>query len=299
MSKLETIKRQYLIIEKIKRAKFASFEEISDYLERESQLQGYNLNISRRTFLRDLDDIGSLYGIYIKCNRSNNLYFIEEDYEPEINGRMLEAFNMFHTLKIRERQAPYLHMEKQQSQGIEHIYGLLHAIKNRLQITFHYQKYYRDTPDERTVESLALKEFKNRWYLFAKDIHDGRIKCYALDRLSGLKILTANFSADEYFDINSHLKYCYGVSMSADEKPSEVILSFDSFQGKYIKSLPLHHTQEIIEDSNAELRIRLKVYLTLDFVMELLSYGDTLKVIAPARLIDELKAIHTKALEKL
>lgn len=299
MSKLEATKRQYLIIEKLKRAKNASFEEIADYLERESDFQGYNLTVSRRTFLRDLNDIGSLYGIYIKCNRSNNLYFIEEDFEPEINDRMLEAFNMFHTLRVQERHSPYLHLEKRHSQGVEHIYGLLHAIKNRLQITFDYRKYYRENLDSRTVEPLAMKEFKNRWYLFAKDVYDRRIKCYALDRLSRMEILNTHFPADECFDINTHLKYCFGVSMSGGEEPCEVILSFDAFQGKYIKSLPLHETQEIIEDSENELRIRLTVYLTRDFTMELLSYGDTVRIIAPKRLIDELKSIHTKALEKL
>jgi hypothetical protein len=58
-----------------------------------------------------------------------------------------------------------------------------------------------------------------------------------------------------------------------------VILSFGPFQGKYIKSLPLHNTQEIIEDTDDELRIRLTLYLTHDFLMELLAYGDTVKVI--------------------
>jgi predicted DNA-binding transcriptional regulator YafY len=298
MAKFESTKRQYLIIDKLKRVEHASFKEISDYLEQESELQGYNLTVSKRTFLRDLSEIGSLYGIYIKCNRSDNLYYIEEDFEPEINERMLEAFDMYHALKVQERQSPYLHLEKRHSRGVEHIYGLLHAIKNRLQVAFSYQKYYRGRPDRRTVESLALKEFKNRWYLFAKDVHDGRIKCYALDRLSELEILNTHFVADEHFDINELLKYCFGVSMLADEKPSEVILSFDAFQGKYIKSLPLHETQAIVEDSETELRIRLTVYLTYDFTMELLSYGDTVKVIAPQRLIDELKGIHTRALEK-
>ncbi|MDR2811037.1 MAG: WYL domain-containing protein [Tannerellaceae bacterium] len=299
MSKLEAAKRQYLIIEKLKKSKSASFREISDYLERESEYQGYNLTISKRTFLRDLDDIGSLFGIYIKCNRSNMRYFIEESFEPEINDRMLEAFNMFHTLRIYERHSPYLHFEKRHSQGIEHIYGLLHAISNRLQIKFSYQRYYTENPIQRTVESLALKEFKNRWYLFARDVYDGEVKCYALDRLSELEIFNTHFADNEHFDIDKRLKYCFGVSMFNTEEPSEIILSFDTLQGKYIKSLPLHETQEIIEDSENELRIRLTVYLTYEFTMELLSYGDTVKVISPKCLIEELKNIHLKALEKL
>jgi hypothetical protein len=52
-------------------------------------------------------------------------------------------------------------------------------------------------------------------------------------------------------------------------------LSFDDYQGKYIKSLPLHESQQTISDSENELQIKLKLYITHDFIMELLSYGET------------------------
>jgi predicted DNA-binding transcriptional regulator YafY len=292
--------RQRLIIKKLRDAKQASYEEIMDDLRRESDIRGYKLTASRRTFLRDLQEIGDAYGYYTKCNRSNNRYYIDEDYESEIDERIFEAFDMYNTLKMQERQSPYLHLEKRRARGVEHIYGFLHAIRNRFHVSFTYLKYYRDHPDSRTVESLALKEFKNRWYLFAKDVADGRIKCYALDRILELKILDTEFPAGEQFDIDRQLKYCFGVSTPGDgQQPEEVILSFDPFQGKYVKSLPLHDTQEIIEDSESEIRIRLTVYLTCDFTMELLSFGDTVRVLKPRRLIDEMTGIHTRALEKL
>jgi predicted DNA-binding transcriptional regulator YafY len=99
-------------------------------------------------------------------------------------------------------------------------------------------------------------------------------------------------------DWHKQYNYCFGIIAPDDEKPSEIILSFDPFQGKYIKSLPLHATQEIILDNEDELRIRLTVYLTYDFLMELLSFGDTVKVLQPQQLIDELKEIYKRALEK-
>jgi len=60
----------------------------------------------------------------------------------------------------------------------------------------------------------------------------------------------------------------------------------------------LHHTQQIIVDNNTELRISLFIYLTHDFIMELLSYGSTVKVIQPQQLIDTLKVSYEKALRK-
>ena len=299
MSKREAYMRYNLIIKKIKTTKNVTFEDIADYLKKESDFHGYDFTISKRTFARDLEDIGAIYGIYIKYNFSGKFYFIEyEDSKPEINDRMFEAFDLYHALKIQEQQSPYIHLEKRRSQGTEHFFGLLHAIKNLRKITFSYQKYYKDHPENRTVAPLVLKEFKNRWYLFAKDTHDEKIKCYALDRLSELEILETCFATDAHFDINEQLKYCFGIITPNADKPSEIILSFEPFQGKYIKSLPLHDTQEIIKDTDDELRIRLTLYLTHDFLMELLSHGNTVNVIKPKKLAVELKNIYTSALEQ-
>jgi predicted DNA-binding transcriptional regulator YafY len=93
------------------------------------------------------------------------------------------------------------------------------------------------------------------------------------------------------------LKYCFGITIPEDETPSEIRLSFEPFQRKYIKSLPLHFLQKILIDSDEELRISLQFYLTPDFIMELLSLGDTVKVIEPQELVSEMKERFERALE--
>ncbi|NLN37571.1 MAG: WYL domain-containing protein, partial [Bacteroidales bacterium] len=82
------------------------------------------------------------------------------------------------------------------------------------------------------------------------------------------------------------------------ESPAEIILSFDPLQGKYIKTLPLHASQQILEDNTKELRIRLTLYVTHDFIMELLSYGEHLKVIQPSSLAEAMKSAFRNALER-
>jgi predicted DNA-binding transcriptional regulator YafY len=298
MSKLESTKRHILIIKKLRQAKQVTFAEIADYLAKESELDGYyDFNVSKRTFQRDVEDIATIYGIYIKFNFSGMYYFIEEEFEPEVSDRMFEAFDVYHALNVKEQMSRFIYLEQRRPQGTEHLYGLLHAIKNRNRIQFEYTKYYKDHSENRTVEPLALKEFKYRWSLFARDAYDDHIKCYALDRLANLQILNVHFENNDA-DWHAKFQHCFGIIAPNAENPSEVILSFDSFQGKYIKSLPLHVTQEIILDNDDELRIRLTVYLTHDFLMELLSYGDTVKVIAPQELAEELQERYQNALNQ-
>ena len=66
-------------------------------------------------------------------------------------------------------------------------------------------------------------------------------------------------------------------------------------QGKYIKSLPLHDTQTILTDTEDEMKIQLKLCVTHDFLMELLSFGANVKVIEPESLVSQIKIMHKKA----
>ena len=296
MSKRESIARYNLIIKKLRKHP-ASFAEISDYLAFESELQEYNFNVSKRTFQRDLEDIRSLYNIDIQFDFSGKVYFIEFDDQPEINERILEAFDTFNALNITDRLSNHIHFEKRRPQGTEHLYGLLHAIKNQVQIKFTYQKYWADELTERMVEPYALKEFKNRWYVLANDLKDNWVKSFALDRLTDLEITKRKFQFPNDFNINEHYKYCFGIISPNGLKPQDVILSFDPFQGKYIKSLPLHESQQILIDNEDELRIKLTLFITHDFFMELLSYGENLKVIEPESLINDLKSTFKNVLK--
>jgi predicted DNA-binding transcriptional regulator YafY len=292
MSKRETIARYNLIINKLRKHP-ATFTEIADYLVLESELQEYNFNVSKRTFQRDIEDIRSLYSIDIQYDFSRRVYHIDIDEQLEQNKRILEAFDTFNALNISDRLSNHIHFEKRRPQGTENLYGLLHAIKNETQISFAYQKFEADEVIHRVVEPYAIKEFKNRWYVLANDLKDQKVKSFALDRLSKLEITRRKFQLPHDFNVNEHFKYCFGIISPNNEKLREVILSFDPLQGKYIKTLPLHESQEILKDDETELLIKLKLFITHDFIMEILSLGENVKVIQPPSLITEIK----KALE--
>ncbi len=142
---------------------------------------------------------------------------------------------------------------------------------------------------QRNVEPYALKEFKNRWYILANDLKDNQVKSFALDRLTNLEITKKRFQYPNDFNVNEHFKYCFGIISPNDLKLHEIILSFNPFQGKYIKSLPLHESQQILIDNDEELRIKLTLFITYDFFMELLSFGENVKVIKPDSLINDIK----------
>ena len=301
MSKRGYISRYLLILKKLKVKPYSTYEELQAYIENQFdylQMQDDNLQIgfSKRTLQRDIKEIRNVFGIDIEYSKSQKGYFISQNENENMNfQRMMEAFDMFNSLNLAQDLTPFIHLEKRRPQGTENLYGLLHAIKNRLQIKFTYQKFWEEELSQRLVEPYALKEFKNRWYIMAKDSKDNNIKSFALDRLTNLEITNLNYQYPDNYSIEQSYRYCFGIISPNDEEPQDIILSFDPFQGKYIKTLPLHDTQQVLVDNDEEIKIKLKLCLTHDLVMELLSFGDNMKVIEPKSLADQIKQAHEKA----
>lgn len=297
MAKRDYFFRYLLIVKRLYNNKRATFEEIGNYLDREFELIDKPISISIRTFQRDLRDIRTLFDIDIKCDNESK-YFIAENENSDFNERMIEAFDIFNTLSGGRNYNKYLLLERNCQTGTEYMNGLLHSIKNRHIIKIKYQPYYEEEPTEREAEPYAIKEFKGRWYILTKDKTDNQIRTFALDRIKELEISSKHFECPKTMDAAEYFRDSFGIVRPNEGKAEEIILSFEPLQGKYIKSFPMHHSQEILIDNNKELKARLMMYVTYDLVKELLSLGDKVKVIEPETLKKEIKEA-LKHIEKI
>ena len=294
MSKHEYLSRFNLIIKKLQKAP-ASFNEISDYLIRESEYHEYDFRISKRTFQRDLLDIKEALKVVIEFDKSKKVYFIADDFEENepMKNRMLEAFELFNAFNITENLNEFVLFEKRKSKGMEHFYGLLHAIKNRFVIELTHQKFTDDEPTNRKLFPLALKEFKGRWYLLAKEETSETLKTFGLDRIIEFTISKKQFPKYNSTELNKLYADCFGIINPANLQPEKVVLVFNYEQGQFIKTYPLHPSQKVISEKPLEdaITIELTLKITFDFVMELLSFGEDLIVQKPLKLKKQLKSI--------
>lgn len=290
--------RWTLIIQKLKK-KPSSFEAISDFLNNESEVQEYNFRVSIRTFQRDLKDIESVFGIEIKYDRSLGVYQIMEDSNSEMKERMLEAFETFNALQTSEKVSDFIHFENRKSKGTGNLYRFVLAIKNKQLVSFIYQKFKEEKPETRTIEPYVLKEFANRWYIIGYDSSKTSIRSFALDRILDVQVHKEKFMPSVEFNVDMYYKDSFGIIRpEKNQKPEEIILSCNAFQGKYFKALPFHHSQEIIKDDKSELVLKLFLIPTYDFIQELLSKGKTIKIIQPLSLINKIKDNYISALEQ-
>ncbi len=290
MSSKEKFKRLMLELRRLRKSP-ASLSEIQDFLEEESHLQGYDFTISERTFSRDIKDIEFLFNIVIEYNYFSKKYEIAIDDTEEIIERMIEAFNIFNALNMKEHLENYIHIETRRSSGTEYLYPLIRAIRKQKEVRIQYAKFGTTISAERLLQPYGIKEFRNWWFLLAKDTRDGVLKNFAFDRIQKLNVSTQSFEKDPNFDINEYYKYSFGVTVLPDKKPQEIVLAIQGEEINYIKAMPLHTSQEIIKEDENQLIIKLYMYITWELIAELRSKGPYIEIISPESLKKSLPNI--------
>lgn len=296
MSKQESLARHRLIIQKL-RNKPSTFEEILEKLRMESDLHNLNFEISKRTFQRDIKEIEELYNIEIKNDRSKKVYYIYNDSLDEFSERLFEVIDVFQLLNYNQSISKFVQFSTRKPMGTEHLSGLFYAIQNRFQIQIRYKKFDHDEPENRLVEPYLLKEFKNRWYLRAYDIEKKEFRTYGIDRILAMSIFDKKFQFPIKTNPKDHYKDSFGIVGPDGAQPQEILLKFTNNQGQYIRTLPLHSSQQILEENGDEMLVRLKIVPTYDFLFELMSMGANLKVLEPQSLANDMKKKFSEALD--
>lgn len=289
MSKQGYIRRYTLIIENVNTNRFPSLADIKEFLFNNG------FEISMRTLQRDIEQIRYEFGIEITYERERNGYYIDVENSFNMDGflRFLEIANtselLMEGLKESKDTLSFIQFESfGQLRGIENLKPLLFAIKNQRVIRFRHQNFHTGEVKKFTINPYLLKEYLNRWYLIGKIKSQDFFINFGIDRITELKVMDTIFEQDTETNPASLFENIIGLSKSGSE-PQEIVLSFTPLQGKYVKSLPLHKSQEIILDNDVELRIKLKLVPNFEFMQQLLMLGEAVKVIKPYGLRKEIK----------
>jgi proteasome accessory factor B len=255
------------------------------------------ISYSKRTFERDLEDLREAAGINISYDTSLKGYAIKNmEYGSKEVEQSIELLYDLHLMNLSQEIKQFLHFEPLPPTGSEHLFLILHCLKNKYRLTFSYHKFYEALPTHRKVEPILLKQFKRRWYLLAHDCGDGQTKTFGLDRISDLNDTREFFQYLSDFNPVEYYKNCFGIiNPDEDDVPYDVELRFTGLQGKYIKTMPLHPSQYLISETAENTTIGLHIYITEDFIIEVLSHGSKVKVIKPEWFASHIEERHMAA----
>lgn len=295
MALAETIYRlktiQQFLLSKGKRG--ATFQEIEEHLKNKE------ITLKKRTFLRDKELLANEFYTDISVTKDYR-YYIDAEFDFEMEEDVFDNILLVEALKKIKFNRKIMHYEKRKSRGLKHLKGLLSAIKKEQIIRFQYIRFYSNPSDYKkmVVEPYALKEFKNRWYLLGRDRANHNIRAFGLDRMKDIEI-TNSKNRGAAIDVEEMFENVFGIEFPNGKKPQKIRLKVDEQQGKYLKTVPIHHSQTVIEDNEKHFIFELFLTPNYAFYQELFSLMNRVEVISPQNVKDEMIALCERMLVNL
>ena len=156
------------------------------------------------------------------------------------------------------------------------------AMSKSNMVVFTYAGFARSRPEVGILFApYFLKLYKQRWYMFgAKD--GGGLRTYALDRVVEMEVVSKKFRMPRGIRMEDYFGNIVGIT-SSKAPVREVVIQTTATRAKYLRALPLHHSQEEeIHDFYSIFRYKLK--LNYELLSELMAMGPDITVIAPREL---------------
>jgi len=298
--KSRVFQRYQWLIDIVQRSGGITFEDISSAWANSSinSLPGEPLSL--RTFHRHKNEIEEVFGITIKCHKSSNRYYIENEDEVESGGVrdwMLSTIaidNMLNESRdLRERI-----LFEEIPGGREHLSTIIQAMREGRALRMTYKSFRIESEKVSVLNPYFLKVFEQRWYVIGPtDEHPKEPHTYALDRIRKLELTEQKFKLPKKFIPADYFSNTYGIFHS-DDKPEIIRLKVKPFMSMYLDSLPLHKSQKKIVEESSDDYVVYQLFMTptIDLVNFLCSRGPAIEVLESASLrtlvAEEVRKMH-------
>ena len=260
------------------------------------------LSMSRTTFNRHRNAIEEMFDLCIGCNvfGRNSYYYIENKEVLEndnLQHWMLDSLTIGNMLMESTSLRDRIILEKIPA-GKHLLPLIIDAMKQNRKLVLTYRKFEQVEPYSIIVEPYAIKVFKQRWYLLAKNNKRPEPTIYALDRVLSIEETHERFELPEDFDTELFFKDYYGVLCNTGDKTERIVIRAYPRLTNYLRTLPRHHSQKELKGTDGYADFEYFLHPTFDFLQELFSQINELEVLEPAHLRQTMKEHLMKALKR-
>ena len=251
-----------------------------------------------RKFHRYKDEIQEIFDVEIRCNRSQNYYYI--DNKDDISGGFTRKWLLnamaVHSMMDQAQDMNECILYEDIPEGTQYLSLIVDAIKQRHQLRFTYYSFNSHEQYALTLAPYCLKVFKQRWYVAGcPSTHPTEKRIYALDRVKEMRPTDLPFEYPKDFNAKEFFAPYYGVFR--DQKPTKVVIEATQKSAKFLRLLPLHASQKEICQVQENTIFEYHIAPTFDFIQELRTHGTDIRVREPEELVAFFRDEAKKAYE--
>ncbi len=261
-------------------------------LERRSSANDDDGAIPRRTWDNHRREIETIFDVNIECRKSDNTYYIDDD-EGYMASKMTHMVCNHFAVKNMLGEAKNLKqrvLHEDIPSGFNHLTTIIQAMRENKVLDISYQSFVRDDVTQFCLHPYCLKVFKQRWYVVGWHEPTSDIRIYSLDRISNIEILKKKFKLPTDFDAQEYFEDSYGAFRNDGVSPTTVRIKANAEEREYLRTLPLHHSQQEVETEQDFSVFELHIRPSFDFKQAILAMGANVEILEPQSLRDEIKS---------
>jgi predicted DNA-binding transcriptional regulator YafY len=320
---LNQTERFYKIEQILNDRRLASFQELMDELE-----------VSRATLKRDLQYLRDRLNAPIVYDREANGYRFDtpDRYAPKhqlpglwFNASEIHALLMMqHLLEEVQpgllgphiaplqtrlqsllgsqdepaeitRRVRILHSQKRKSE-LKHFEVIASTLLKRQRLKIRHFNRSRNEESEREVSPQRLVHYRDNWYLDAWCHMRKGLRSFAVDAIREVEILDVSAKDVSEKELSEVLSAGYGIFSGNEVQWAK--LSFEPEQARWVAEEQWHPQQRSTLQADGSLMMELPYANPTELVMDILSHGAGVEVIAPQSLRREVEKALSTALAK-
>ena len=291
------INRYVWLLNTLLQEKELSFSEISKRWANSGL--GDNKPLARRTFILHKHAIEEMFNVIIDYSSSSRRYFVR-DADKFKSGRvcrwLLESLAVANVVEAGHNMTDRIVFEEVPG-GVEYIQVVIKAMQMSRVLRIEYKQF---EGEQKTLafRPYAMKIYNRRWYVVGRASERGRIINIALDRVQTMDITEESFVLPEDFDAKEFYFNSVGIFVNEEDTPQWVTIRAYGVRREYLRTLPLHHSQEEVATTEEYSDFRYYLCLSSTLNSSILSMGNDVEVLAPQALCNQIRDIALKMVSR-
>ena len=286
----KTVNRYIWLLNLLIQKRSLTFEEISSYWSDSSLGDGEPLPL--RTFHQHRKAIQELFGVEILCKTARGYRYYVDHPEKIRDDRtrkwLLNSFTLSNMIIAGHNMNGRILFENIPG-GTEYLQPVIEAMQQNKVLELDYQAFGGHL-ETYHMEPYAMKVYRQRWYIVGKLQEQDAIRHLALDRIVDLHLTDNTFTLPKRFNAEKYYANTVGIFVNEELQPQKVRIRVYGRQVEYLRTLPLHRSQEEVLTKHEQYsEFQYKVCLTPELSTQLLSMGESVEVLEPKELREEMK----------
>ncbi len=174
--------------------------------------------------------------------------------------------------------------------------GIFGGIKAGKKVLVWYKTPGYDESLKRLIAPYHLFCNDAQWYVIGYDSYSEDVRLFALHRIENIKPSDFNYSIPEDFNYHDYIDAPLG--MFIDEDMHQVKLLFSKDAAPYIRERQWHPEQHIENTDDDGIILSFQTRQLISVLHWVLSWGGSVKVLGPEKLVEMIKTSLSEALKK-